>query len=470
MNYIIKKFFSMKRIILILLTLLCANGFAQLPDQLSKAEKIYGLSKFWQEVNYNFVYLDKVDREAWDREYQKLITEVQETPNDYEYYKLLQKFCALLKDGHTNVYPNKEIWDMLHKNFTTHNLIMSRIEGKPVITGINESKKEDLPIGTQVVEVNGLPVEQYLAEFISPYISSSTDYVLQEWAVKDMFRAPAGTKFDVLFKLPQGEQKKMQFTVADKPSEEPVFPPAKEKKLLDLRWVKQDEIAYVALNSFADEKIGEEFRAVLPEIYKAKKLIIDLRENGGGNTGIGRDILEFLTTDTLLYGSRSQTRLHIPTLKAWGEWTKEKDTMGNEEARRTYLAHRDALTHFFPYEPDTVKPGKKKHIVPTALLLSHNTASAAEDFLIYADGQPHMIKIGEASFGSTGQPYHFAMVGGGFARVCTKKDTYPDGREFVGVGIQPNLEVKKSLQDYLENRDPVLEAAVKQLKGKERIK
>ncbi len=55
------------------------------------------------------------------------------------------------------------------------------------------------------------------------------------------------------------------------------------------------------------------------------------------------------------------------------------------------------------------------------------------------------------------------MPGGGFARVCTKKDTYANGKEFVGVGILPDLEVKKSLIDYLENNDPVLEAAVKYL-------
>lgn len=71
---------------------------------LSSTEKIYGLSKFWQEVNYNFVYLNKVDRTMWDNAYKEMITKVQETKNDYEYYRELQKFCALLKDGHTNVY------------------------------------------------------------------------------------------------------------------------------------------------------------------------------------------------------------------------------------------------------------------------------------------------------------------------------------------------------------------------------
>ena len=73
-----------------------------MPDKLSKAEKVYGLSKFWQEVNYNFIYLNKVDRKAWEEEYIKLIPEVQESKNNYEYYRWLANCSAFLEDRHTN--------------------------------------------------------------------------------------------------------------------------------------------------------------------------------------------------------------------------------------------------------------------------------------------------------------------------------------------------------------------------------
>lgn len=43
-------------------------------------------------------------------------------------------------------------------------------------------------------------------------------------------------------------------------------------------------------------KIVTLFIEILPELYKAIKLIIDLRNNGGDSTNIGRDILQFLTT------------------------------------------------------------------------------------------------------------------------------------------------------------------------------
>ncbi|MBK7124056.1 MAG: hypothetical protein IPH68_15480 [Chitinophagaceae bacterium] len=53
-----------------------------------------------------------------------------------------------------------------------------------------------------------------------------------------------------------------------------------------------------------------------------------------------------------------------------------------------------------------------------------------------------------------------SLPGGGLARICTKQDTYPDGREFVGYGIKPDIEVKPTLNDYIQKTDPVMAKAI----------
>ncbi|MCM4161230.1 peptidase S41 [Antarcticibacterium flavum] len=456
----------MKQFIHIISFLFATQVFAQMPADLTATDKVYGLSKFWQEVNYNFVYLNKIDREAWDEEYKKLIIQVQETTNDYEYFRLLEKFCAMLNDGHTNIYMPQNVRDQLNNQFEGYSLRLTGIEGQVIIAGINESKQEELPIGTRILEVNALPVQEYLDLQIKPFISSSTSYVLEEMAIHRMFQAPIGKTFQIKFHLPNGRREEMELRIAARNTEEPFFPPLNKKELLEFKWMAGNT-AYLALNSFDDPAITKRFREILPELYKAKNLIIDLRDNGGGNTSIGREILQYLIEDEILYSSRSRSRMHIPTLKAWGRWTAEKDTIQNEGAKRTFLAFRDELYHSLPYKPDTLKIKEKRIIVPTALLISSKTASAAEDFLIYAHGKPHMIKIGEPTFGSTGQPLAFELPGNAFARICTKQDTYPDGREFVGVGILPDIEVKKTLAQYIENSDPVLEKAMEYLETKQ---
>jgi carboxyl-terminal processing protease len=73
--------------------------------------------------------------------------------------------------------------------------------------------------------------------------------------------------------------------------------------------------------------------------------------------------------------------------------------------------------------------------------------------------------IGEPSGGSTGQPLPFNLPGGGWARVCTKRDTYPDGKEFVGRGVQPQAVVHPTVSDVRAGRDTALEAALRELRS-----
>jgi len=73
------------------------------------------------------------------------------------------------------------------------------------------------------------------------------------------------------------------------------------------------------------------------------------------------------------------------------------------------------------------------------LRTSAHTFSAAEDFAVVFDAMKRGKIVGEPTGGSTGQPLSFSLPGGGSARVCTKHDRYPDRKEFVGVGIHPNV-------------------------------
>jgi len=126
-----------------------------------------------------------------------------------------------------------------------------------------------------------------------------------------------------------------------------------------------------------------------PELYKAKRIIVDLRYNGGGSTDIGAQIFPYLTGDTILYSSKSISRLHIPTFKAWGKYVTPLDTLYSERQKKAWLSYHDRYFYSFDYAPDTVTLPRKPIVVPAVLLISHNTASAAEDFLIYADKEAY---------------------------------------------------------------------------------
>lgn len=452
----------MRKLVFILAVLFIQTAKAQLPDSISASDKVYGLSKFWQEVNYNFVYLNRVDRKAWDSTYKTLIKQVQQTKNDYDYYRLLMKFCAQLKDGHTNIwYPGYIGNLLLTKMFGEYWFGLQAIEGKAIITATLKTKKNEIPIGSEIMEVNGVPADQYLKDSVEPYISSSTAYVLHDLAVANMLQGLPGQQYNVKIKQPSGKVIGLQLTHT-RTADTSFYPPLQQDSLLSVKWY-DNNIAYVALNSFGDDKIDSLFKQRLPELYKAKALIIDLRNNGGGSTNIGTEILEYLMNDSVMQHSRYFTRENLSAFKAWGKYLEPKDTVNNAWNTKAWLVNHDAWYYNFDYSPDTFHLSGQRLVVPTAILVSHNTASAAEDFLISAANQKHMVRIGQRSFGSTGQPFLFDMPGGGGARVCTKKDTYPDGSEFVGYGVKPDIEVEQTVKDFIGGKDVTLNAALQYL-------
>lgn len=450
----------LKTLTIILLITCAFNSFAQIPNTMTAAQKVYGLSKFWQEVNYNFVYINKINRKAWDSLYTTMIPVVQQTQNDYEYFHEMQRFCAWLNDGHTNVYFSAPVQKLvLNTMFGKYRLFITNVDGRAIVSNTNLSIKDEIPTGSEIVSVNGLKTIDYINKNVSPYISSSTDYVRTDDSYSRLLQGLKGQTFDIEIKKPNGELKKFSLT-HDQTEEKEIYPTMSDFGLLDLKWYP-GQTAYLALNSFGDKKIDSIFLTKLPELYKAKKLIIDLRNNGGGSSDIGVEILKYLTNDTTLLGSKVSTRIHEGAFKAWGAFVTPKDTINSSWNKKAYMDFKDQRYEFLNdgivYKND-IKV--QKIVVPTVILVSHNTASAAEDFLIAADNQKHMVKMGENSFGSTGQPFQFELPGGGAARVCTKKDTYPDGREFVGVGIKPDVEVKRTYSDYLKNNDAVLNKAL----------
>jgi C-terminal processing protease CtpA/Prc len=156
---------------------------------------------------------------------------------------------------------------------------------------------------------------------------------------------------------------------------------------------------------------------------------------------VGYRILATLADRPLTTNAWS-TRSYNPAFRAWGRPTGR---------------HRG--------EPGSVSPDPAHHFAgPVIVLTGPGTYSAAEDFAVAFDTMKRGLILGEPTGGSTGQPLFFRLPGGGSARVCTKRDTYPDGRAFVGVGVRPGRLVRPTVADFRAGRDTVLEAALAQLR------
>jgi C-terminal processing protease CtpA/Prc len=413
-------------------------------ENLSADEKIAGLAKFWSEVKYNFANFDLVPALNWDATLLEFVPKVQGTRSTLDYYRVLQEMCARLGDAHTNISAPRELADDL---YALPQLRTRLIEDRVIVIGASDALRRDgIGVGQEVVEVNGLPVRRYAEQKVKPYTSSSTPQDL-EMRLYESYLFMGSAKEPVQLTLRDDQGRVLKKTVmrltgaqADEARKEAVKsgrtpPPPFEWKMLP------GDIVYVKLNSFYDGRGADMFAAAFDEMAGAKAMLIDLRNNTGGESRVGWRILSYLT-DKPFKTSQWYTRQYRPAYRAWGR------------AQETY--GKGAGEH----QPD----GKKFYSGRVVVLTSPRTFSAAEDFMVAYVSMKRGMTVGEPTGGSTGQPVYFTLPGGGGAVVCSKRDRFPDGRDFVGKGVQPDVLVRPTLADFRAQRDTVLEAALKELR------
>lgn len=412
--------------------LCCLKGTTQtVRGQLTEAERVYGLSHIWSEAKYNFVYFDRLAID-WDSLYLATLPKVLAATNTKDYYDVLRWFAAQLKDGHTGVwYPSS----FYQKEAAFAPLQTDLIDGRVFITAVPDDslRNEGWHKGMEILKINGEDVHLY-AQALAPLESASTPQGLNG-AVYNLY----------LLNGPINEA--LQLTVRDKGGkvfDKKVWRSNKRPELPAVQYRElENKIGLLAINSFAGNGFMKVFDSVYKQILNTQALIIDLRQNTGGNGSQGEYLLKHLVT-TPFPEPQISSRQYNPLLKAWGQSTISLYTMLPGST-----------------QPFTDRPIYKN---PVVVLTGNLTASAAEDFTMQFDAVKRGLIVGQPTAGTTGQPIFSTLPGGGTLRVCVRKDAYPDGKEFVGKGIQPSLEIKESADSFRNGEDRVLFHALQEIK------
>lgn len=402
---------------------------------ISEDEKVAGLSKLWSEAKYNFAYFDHIPDVDWDKLYLDYLPKIRATRSTVDYYRTLKEFCAQLHDGHTDVGASDPI--LIDSVARRPPIWAVLVEDKVMVQEVASDSLQQTGIrpGLEVMTIDGMPVKDYADRFVRPYQSGSTvQNVDVQTYIYNLLRGPKNKPITVGFRSPDGKTFSR------------ILPRTGYSKLKPMPdfWfsILPGNVAYVQLNSFDNSKALDGFKAAFDSIAASNALILDVRRNGGGDSGYGLNVLSYLTDKTMKTGSYS-ARLYSPLRRARGEGVA-----------------------FEPVDSDNsdwLANGKKLYTKPVVVLTSGQTFSAAEDFAVAFDVMKRGTIIGEPTGGSTGQPLTFALPGGVTARVCTKRDMYPDGTEWNAKGIKPQVLVKPTVADWKAGRDTVLEAALAHL-------
>ncbi len=415
--------------------------------QFPETERLAGFVRLWSEVKYNFVGFDRLPELNWDDVLKEYLPKVQQVKNSDEYFCVLARCLSLLHDGHSDISWGGQA---PHPNSGGSRLPMEvRIEAddrveivRPMsVTEIlGEARKTELlqanlKPGEELTQLDGRAVTDILRQDIYPYVCASTSQDRRLRAARWLVAGDYGSLARVGVKGLDGVDREVVLTRKPHAVDAQYLPRAEFENNFECRDLPKG-LLYINLPSFESDQVVRDFQRAFSRVLNSKGLILDVRNNSGGDSSQGEAITGLLT-DKPVANTRWKTRNYRPAFRAWGR--KEQ---------------------YYEEDGGFILPGTKQPFLgPLVVLTGPATFSAAEDFVVPLHASKRATIVGERTAGSTGQPLWIELPGGAQARVCTKLDSYPDGRDYVSVGVIPDVEVHPTAADLAAGRDVALEAA-----------
>ena len=194
--------------------------------------------------------------------------------------------------------------------------------------------------------------------------------------------------------------------------------------------VLDDNIGYIRCASF-ETPIGEgNLDEMLSYLLFCRGLIIDIRNNGGGNLTVAERLA--------------------------GRFVHEKTLVGYMQ-HKTGKGHQDfsGLEEIYLEPSSNVRWNKK-----VCVLVNRSVFSAANEFAVMMHCLPNVTLIGDHTGGGSGLPMSNSLPNGWSVRfsACPMYDNHQQQTEF---GIEPDIAVALSNTSMAGNKDDIIEAARK---------
>jgi len=192
---------------------------------------------------------------------------------------------------------------------------------------------------------------------------------------------------------------------------------------------KDNNIAYLKLYQFSEKALYDLQNAAVSILNSdAQRIILDLRNNPGGYLEVAQNIAGWFLE-----------KGQVVTIEDFGE--------GKEQ--NLYKAEGNALLLRYPI----------------VVLINQGSASAAEILAGCLRDDRGIKLIGETSFGKGSVQELENLQGGSSLKVTIAKWLTPNGEFLTGKGLEPDIKVEMTEQDYKDGKDPQLDRAIEIIKS-----
>ena len=172
---------------------------------------------------------------------------------------------------------------------------------------------------------------------------------------------------------------------------------------LTYKYFEEEGVAYIAISSFLGETLADDFNALVADISSKgiKKLVIDLRDNGGGSF----DLV-----------------------------TKMSETFVDEGEVMFYVNEKE----YEKPEP-VVSTTPKTEFDSISVLVNGYTASAAELMASILRNKADAVLVGNTTYGKALGQSVYSFAAGGYITITTYEILDSNGESYNGKGLEPEL-------------------------------
>lgn len=201
----------------------------------------------------------------------------------------------------------------------------------------------------------------------------------------------------------------------------------------DLKYkILKDNIGYIRYESFADPVGNGNLDEVLSYLSVCNGLIIDVRDNGGGNATNSARIASRFTNEKILTG-----------------YISHKTGTGHNDFSKPYAIY---------LEPANGVRWQKKVVV----LTNRRSFSATNDFVNHMRCLPNVTTIGDKTGGGSGMPFTSELPNGWSVRFSASPH-FDAEMNHIEFGIEPDIKADMLQEDELRGKDTLIEMARKLL-------
>lgn len=359
-----------------------------------------------------------LSQEKFDLDYAEYLRTILPSDDRREFDLASMELVARLHDGHSWFYDN---W-LDQTTAQPNGFIAYPLAGKWTVV---HSNLDSVKVGDVIAAIDAASIEDFFARN-RKYVSASSD----RDAGVSFFDTPV--IFPEKYTLTLTEGRKIPIDRKnDKKNPEPPPKPTG-------RWLVEKSVAYIKVPSFHGIETQPQALRYFEEFRDAKAVILDVR----GNPGMG----ETLALQSALMG------------KPYQSWTESSSLHGGPLLRSYGVAYPEHST--ITTSDAVVHPRDKSYTGRLILLTDRICSCACENFVMPFKYFKRASLVGETTAGTFSFTRHITFDNGMILNIAAVHHTFPDGSQFEGVGIVPDVPVDTTPDDLRSGRDVVLKRAL----------